>query len=596
MELAIPLLALGGLYVISNQSNKTENSQSKTSLKPGNIEGFVGNKKPLIKETYPENYPVSKTDDLLDTDYTYANPNTASDKYFNQNHFQNQPTLGGNTMKEVYSLTGDYLAPTDFKHNNMVPFYGAKMRGQQTGLDRAESALDNMVGAGSQIQRKVEQAPLFKPENNLQWTSGAPNMTDFYQSRQNPVLRNNMVKPFESVHVGPGLNKGYGTEGTGGFNSGLDSRDMWLPKTVDELRVDTNPKNEYSLHGHQGPAGSLIKELGSIGKMEKHLPDQSYENTFDRWLKTTGSEKAGRNVSEEVLAYSNRVETTQFYSGAANATMKTASYNPGKVEEPKSQQLAALPVAHSSACGKGQSNNCDEIAKSHIQYKNNRTANKQPEILGGGFNRAMTAVIAPLLDVFRPSKKEEHVSNIRVYGNVAGSVPGNYVINPQDITSTTIKETTIHEPHTYITNKIDGGGYLTAKIQPIPNQRDTTNTDVTGGVGGEANKYGPTRYDNARAQYNNELKEPMVAARTNHGSMQTFNSNMNIKIAKNESDLFNRRPTAPIATVPQGTTKEMYGRMDMNTYNTSQLDNRNDSTLLSAFKANPYTHSLSSVA
>jgi hypothetical protein len=271
MELAIPLLALGGLYVISNQSNKTENSISKTSLKPGNIEGFVGNKKSLIKENYPENYPVSNPDDLLDTDYKYMNPNTASDKYFNQTLFQNQPSLGGNTIKEVYSLTGDYLAPNNFKHNNMVPFYGAKMRGQQTGLDRAESTLDNMVGAGSQIQRKVEQAPLFKPENNLQWTSGAPNMTDFYQSRQNPVLRNNMVKPFESVHVGPGLNKGYGSEGNGGFNSGLDSRDMWLPKTVDELRVDTNPKNEYSLNGHQGPAASLIKELGSIGKMEKHF-------------------------------------------------------------------------------------------------------------------------------------------------------------------------------------------------------------------------------------------------------------------------------------------------------------------------------------
>jgi hypothetical protein len=89
----------------------------------------------------------------------------------------------------------------------------------------------------------------------------------------------------------------------------------------------------------------------------------------------------------------------------------------------------------------------------------------------------------------------------------------------------------------------------------------------------------------------------MVAARTNHGSMQTFNPNMNINIAKNESDLFNTRPMAPIATIAQGTAKEMYGRMDMNQYNMSDgTSNRNDGDLLSAFKANPYTHSLTNIA
>jgi hypothetical protein len=588
MELAIPLLALGGLYVISNQSNK----------EPLPKEGFSSNKKPLINQTYPENYPVNNDAELTDTEYKYANPNTASDKYFNQTAFQsnaNNGNGGGNIIKEVYSLTGDYLASTEFKHNNMVPFYGAKMRGQQSGLDRAESTLDNMAGAGSQMQKKVEQAPLFKPENNMQWTTGAPNMTDFYQSRQNPALRNNMVKPFESVQVAPGLNKGYGTEGSGGFNSGLESREMWLPKTVDEMRVDTNPKNEYSLAGHQGPAGAYIKELGSIGKVEKHLPDQSYENTFDRWLKTTGTEKASRNVAEEVMQHSNRVETSKFYAGSANATMKTASYNPGQVEEPKSQQLGAPHVALPSACGRGKSNNCDAIAQSHIQYKNNRTANDQPQMFGISFNRAISAAIAPVLDVFRPSKKEETVSNIRVYGNVAGEVPGNYVLNPRDRVSTTIKETTLHAPNTYIGNQKEGG-YLTAKKQPIANQRDTSNTDAVCGIGGGATKYGEMRYETIRTQYNNELKEPMIAARTNHGNMQTFNPSMNINIAKNESDVFNMRPMAPIATIAQGTTKEMYGRMDMNQYNASMVDNRNDGNLLSAFKANPYTHSLTNVA
>jgi hypothetical protein len=82
-----------------------------------------------------------------------------------------------------------------------------------------------MNGSGSQLFRKVEQAPLFKPEENINWKHGAPNQSDFFQSRVNLGQKNNNVKPFESEYVGPGLNQGYGTKGSGGFNSGMEARD-----------------------------------------------------------------------------------------------------------------------------------------------------------------------------------------------------------------------------------------------------------------------------------------------------------------------------------------------------------------------------------
>ena len=52
----------------------------------------------------------------------------------------------------------------------------------------------------------------------------------------------------------------------------------WLPKTVDQLRVETNPKLTFGLEGHQGPAQSVIKNLGVQGKMEKNQPDTYYIN------------------------------------------------------------------------------------------------------------------------------------------------------------------------------------------------------------------------------------------------------------------------------------------------------------------------------
>lgn len=162
-----------------------------------------------------------------------------------------------------------------------------------------------------------------------------PDMSDFFQSRQNPVNRNNMVKPFESVMVGPGLDKGYTAAGSHGYNAGMEARDKWLPKTVDELRITTNPKQEYSLADFQGPAQSVIKNVGIEGRVEKYRPDTFFINTQDRWLTTTGVEKAGRMVAEEIQKTSNRNETTTFQHGTPNAILKTASYVPKKYEEPK---------------------------------------------------------------------------------------------------------------------------------------------------------------------------------------------------------------------------------------------------------------------
>ena len=165
----------------------------------------------------------------------------------------------GNNIQEIYSLTGNYLNSEQFKHNNMVPFNGGKVKGNTYDINISESVLDNMIGSGSQTIKKIEQAPLFKPEENMQWAYGMPNQSDFYQSRVNPGMKNSNIKPFDSIKVGPGLDQGYSIDGSGGFNSGMEARDKWLPKTVDQLRVSTNPKLVYDLYNHEGPANSFIK-------------------------------------------------------------------------------------------------------------------------------------------------------------------------------------------------------------------------------------------------------------------------------------------------------------------------------------------------
>ena len=606
MELAIPLVALGGMYVISNQkSNTSEKSKSKdgfnnmgirTNLQAANIESRFNNYLPNTNVP-PQNYPIMNNKELVDTVQEYPNPNVATDKYFNQNVYEQKQRAGvpvSNNIQQFYSMTGDYMSSNEFKHNNMVPFNGGKPQGQIYNNNNAETILDNYVGNGSQVIKKIEQAPLFKPQDNVQWTYGMPDMSDFYQSRQNPVNRNNMVKPFESIRVGPGLDKGYSADGSQGFNSGMEARDKWLPKTVDELRISTNPKQEYDLNGLQGPAQSNIKNVGIEGKVEKYRPDTFFVNSQDRWLTTTGAEKAGRLIAEEIQKVSNRNETTTFQHGTPNAILKTASYVPTKHEQSKRNQLEGFDAGPSMAKGTAplQHQSHNNHHKSHTNYANNRSINQQPQTFGSGFASAVGAAIAPIMDMLKPSRKEEYSCNMRVYGNIAGEVPSNYVMTPGDLPNVTIKETTLYQPNSYIGNQKDNAAYIVTEQQPIANQRDTVNHDQFMGM---SSKHGNRQYDSVYRQTNSEAKEKSIVGRVNQGNAKHFNSQINATISRLDSDRENNRLWAPQATIHNGPSVQTYGKANMSQYyNECQGCDRISGDLLTAFKENPYTHSLTS--
>lgn len=607
MELAIPLVALGGMYVISNQkTNKQVNVNKKqknegfnnmgirTNLQTTNIESRFDNYLPNT-HIAPQNYPIMNNKELVDTVQEYPNPNVATDKYFNQNVYEQKERTGvpvSNNIQQIYSLTGDYMSSTEFKHNNMVPFNGKNPKGQIYNNNNAETILDNYVGNGSQVIKKIEQAPLFKPQDNVQWTYGMPDMSDFYQSRQNPVNKNNMVKPFESIRVGPGLDKGYTADGSHGFNAGMEARDKWLPKTVDEMRVATNPKQEYDLNGLQGPAQSQIKNVGIEGKVEKYRPDTFFVNSQDRWLTTTGAEKAGRVVAEEVQKTSNRNETTSYQHGTPNAILKTASYVPTKHEQTKRTQLEGFDVGASvSTCTAPlQHQAVEKCYNSHTNYENNRANNLQPQTFGSGFSKAIGAAIAPIMDMLKPSRKEEYSCNMRIYGNIAGEIPGNYVTNAGDIPNTTIKETTLFRPNGYINSQKDNAGYLVNEQQSIANQRDTVCHDQFMGM---SSKQGNRQYDADYRQTNSEAKEKTIVGRTNAGNSKHFNSQVNVTMSKLDSDRENNRLWAPQSTIHNGPSVQTYGKANMpQYYNECQGCDRIAPDLLKAFKENPYTHSL----
>jgi hypothetical protein len=597
MELAIPLIALGGMYIISNQSTQSSN-ENKKQIKM-NQENFtnMGKNPNYLPNTNipPQNFPISNINQLVDTVQEYPNPNTATDKYFNQNAYETKVNQGksvGQNPQQIYSITGNYLDSSQFKHNNMVPFNGGKIKGYTYDVNIAETVLDNMIGSGSQVIKKIEQAPLFKPEDNVQWAYGAPNQSDFYQSRVNPGMKNNNVKPFATENVGPGLNQGYNTSGSGGFNSGMESRDSWLPKTVDELRVETNPKLEYKLTNHEGPANAVIKNLGLIGRVEKQTPDSFFINTQDRWLTTTGGEKADRLRPIEELGVIRRNDIDSDYKGPAGNNDRQAGYTPSAYEASKRNEMPSKDVPHSTAAGRGPITDGDNFLKSHTNYANHRSTMKQPDTMRSGFSGAIGAVMAPIMDILRPSRKEETVNNVRIYGEVTSSVPSSYVFNPNDTTSTTNKETTIYSPNFYINNQKEGM-YVNNAIPGEMTQRDTTSCSYIGSSGGAAAQYGDMNYESSYRQHNNDIKSGTISNRPNQGGTQMFNQQMNVNIARQDSDRYNYRVNAPDSVIKMPPSSENYGKIHASQYYNESADcARIEPSILDAFRANPYTHSL----
>jgi hypothetical protein len=547
----------------------------------------------------PQNYPVSNINQLVDTVQEYPNPNVATDKYFNQNAYEqkvrnNMPV--SKTIQEIYSLSGNYLDSAQFKHNNMVPFNGGKVRGNTYHTNTSETILDNMMGTGSQVIKKIEQAPLFKPESNMQWAYGMPNQSDFYQSRVNPAMKNNNVKPFDTVMVGPGLDKGYSVNGTGGYNSGMEARDKWLPYTVDQMRVATNPKLEYELTNHEGPANSYIKNAATtqmIGRVEKQRPDTYFINTQDRWLTTTGAEKGETLRPIQEMGVIRRNDVITDYAGPAGPSDVKAGMAPENYEPSKRHQPLSGGVNHSRAAGRGPHDDADNFLRSHTNYENHRSTAKQPETMRSGFSGAIGAVIAPLMDILKPTRKDETINNVRIYGEAGPAVPKSYVYNPQDATPTTVKETTLYSPNFNINNQKEGI-YVNNYSSPDLTQRDTTSCEYFTSAGGAATGYGDMSYEAAYMQHNNDIKSSTISNRPNQGGMQIFNQEMNVNCWKQDTNRYDGRMNPAAATFAgMPPSVNTYGAIRApQYYNECQMCDRIQPDILSAFKENPYTHSL----
>jgi hypothetical protein len=589
MEVVVPLFALSSLYLINNQNKKkdeTEEFSNKSTLPNTNV----------ADENYPVDSNETENTSELSVNNRYDNGGGVyTDKYFSQQK------ASANDGQEYMSLDGNKVNGDYFQHNNMVPFFGGNLKTSSIRESANESILDNTTGAGSQVIKKQEQSPLFAPGENLQWAHGMPNQSDFIKSRINPSMKVSNVNPFKQEQVAPGLGLGYTTEGSGGFNSGMEQRDLWKPKTADELRVDNNPKSSGNmLYGHEGPADSRIKNIATreqMGIMEKHRPERAFEldqrtvgeSDIGRLFTTGGVEKGQTMRGIPVAKHVSRPDTTVSYTGAAGH-QNDGTYVAGEYMESTNQQLGALQFGAANAQGKYLPTESDYGIKSKQAYPNNRTANKQDSYFGM-VSGSIGAAVAPLIDILRPSRKENVIGTLRPYQNPGTNVPQSYIFNPSDKLSTTIRETTENSKnHLNVNANQNGGAYQSTGHQVAHTTRNETGDFYyAGGAGAGDGTKQPSSYVSGYNQRNNDIKASTIKGYMVHGNMSLMNSDVNVRQVKRDEKLKNNRPvtaTMPYKTPDASTMGRLSGN-EKGLYSNIQTD-RTNPEFLSNLQSNPY--------
>lgn len=534
MELAIPGIALGLFYIVSNQKKKKET-----------FENNLPNTD-VPNRNFPEEYPVSsaetdETTELVNNNKFKNDGGVYTDKYFNKPETNSTDT-------DYYSLTGKKVSEDYFSHGNMTPYFGSNVTQSNTETSSFEGVLDNYAGSGSQHISKDAQAPLFTPSDNMQWTNGAPNSNDFYRDRVNPSMKQSNVNPFKEAQVAPGLGLKATENSHEGFNTGLMARETWMPKTVDEMRTNNNPRaGGINMLGHEGPANAYNKNIptkNDIGAMEKNRPDRMFELGEDRLLPTTGATKGTTMRSVPLTKHVNRPETTTDYVGGASY-QNEATYVPGEYMPSHNQQLGSVQIGVANANGRNFATEQDFESRSKKAYPNNRTSNKNDGYFGA-VSGSLGAAVAPLLDILRPSRRSNTIGTLRPYQNPSTAVKETYIFDPNDKLPTTMRETTEDSKfHMNVNRNQLGGAYQVTDNQVAKtNRNDTGDFFYAGNASAGSGTRGNTSYDSNYQQRNNDIKSSTIEGYMVKGNMKLLNNDINMRQKDQDNMLKNRRDIA----------------------------------------------------
>ena len=383
----------------------------------------------------------------------------------------------GTTAHRIETLSGQSVRADEFTHNNMVPFFGSNVK-QNLDPHSNASIVALHTGMPATDKRKEECNAFFSPEKAMGHVNGTPNLPETLRNiRYNASNFRQGEKPAYEERVGPGLNQGYTAKPSGGFQQ-MDARDYALPKTVDELRVATNPKITYTAPAIPGTA--TVTNRGKSGVVSKNNPDRFYVNSPARYNTTVGAVKGKRLRSKPVDRRTNRQFTTREHTGGAgrrdNLREETRGTCYVRAVEPFKNETPLESDGVRNATGGERWGDTEAFTgtygKAGIEVlPNERDTTQLTHYLSNAVS-VVKELIAPIEDLMRTTRKENAIGNPRISGNMGYPVKKATVYDPNDVARTTIKETNVHDNRTG-----QVGGHVRRAI-PVYDPNDVARTTI----------------------------------------------------------------------------------------------------------------------
>jgi hypothetical protein len=351
----------------------------------------------------------------------------------------------------VRSISGNEIPANQFTHNNMVPFFGGRVK-QNMRAAANNSVLDSFTGAGYTQIAKKEVETMFDYQRPFGNPFGMESSTDFIESRINTPRNRGGERPFEPTMVGPGVGEGYSMTGKGGFQQ-LEVNEIMRPKTTDELRTVNNPKLSYNTPVVPGQR-FVANPADNPGEVRKYRPDKFYvDETLSRAGIAGPADGTWKETSRpiQVLPHTTRTDTTTETIGPAAGQDTYQSYVTGSYRTPMTQQFggAGFRNADSTAWYTPDPTGNPEADYGKSSYENRpneRTATSE-RTMGLNLMPADSGQVSVhYLDDARPTRRAEMEDGVTDFGPSylgAGGAPSVTVWDPNDVARTTVKETTV---------------------------------------------------------------------------------------------------------------------------------------------------------
>jgi hypothetical protein len=480
MEVYVLFSLIGLGYMASRSSRQPIESKlsSKSSFTPflKNVydHSFTKEVKEIEKEAVERKYKQSQNPSLKVISKNYRDEEQRK-KIIKDNFFES-------------TLSGQKINTDDFTHNNMEPFFGGTIKQNNIDNDNNISILENHTGSGVKYNKNKEENVCF---SDIVKRTPLDEMgtNDSYQleyERMSKSVHKNNELPFEKTYVGPGLDNGFTSEPSQrGFQP--DDREYVNTKTIDELRVGTNPQVSY---GGVVIKGQKSIKRGIAPKMEKNKVDTFHEQTPDMWFKTTGAYTKNKDRPCIIMKDTNRKNSTSY--------MGSLYRNVGNEQTGKLQPTRKLIFddfgtrnRHSEKFTEPEWN----YGKDNILVFNNERDVTSTRTYEGNLTTFVKSIVAPIQDVFKTTTKQYNTFNTkREFGDIQRQLPSKQTIyDPNDITKTTLKETNIHDIRTgHMANKSKATIYDPNDITKTTLKETNIHDTRTGHM---ANKSKATIYD-----------------------------------------------------------------------------------------------------